>query len=208
MNRAAPPRWFPPLSLLAVGLIAGLLSFSAWRTVPFAVTGQAIVLIILVRAFCYWPPLVQWLRAMPIAHRLAFGALLGAMILGHYTLNGRAYFPFVTWEIFPFVREDDPVTCREMIATTASGQKVRLLAEQLVPSIVQTDALESYSPQTTEDLIRALARLYNERHADDPVQHVDLLAMAVRLHPPAGESREAPSCEFLKRYDISSGRSN
>ena len=28
--------------------------------------------------------------------------------------------------------------------------------------------------------------------------------MAIKLHPPAGESRAEPSCELLKRYDISS----
>jgi hypothetical protein len=149
---------------------------------------------------------------MPAAHRVIFGLLIGAMILGHYTLNGRTFFPFVVWEIFPFVHEGDPVTCREYIATTAGGTKVRLLVEQQFPSIVQVDPLDAlddpnlYPPGTTEQLARALARAYNERHAADPVQQVDLFVMAVPLHPPAGETRTQPSCELLKHFDLSSGR--
>jgi hypothetical protein len=143
---------------------------------------------------------------------VVFGVLIGGMILGHYTLNGRTYFPFVVWEIFPFVNERDLITCDEFIATTESGHKVRLLVEQLVPSIVQIDPLDSlenpklYPPGTTEHLVRALAKAYNERHTDDPVRGVDLMVLAVKLHPPTNESRTLPSCELLKHYDISSGQ--
>jgi hypothetical protein len=40
------------------------------------------------------------------------------------------------------------------------------------------------------------------------VQQIDLVLQAVELHPPANESRAQPSCELLKRYDISSDRWN
>jgi hypothetical protein len=173
---------------------------------PFKTVGQLFLLFILLRAFCRWPPMIRWVTSMPVVHRVVFGVLIGSMILGHYTLNGRTYFPYVAWEIFPFVNERDPITCREFIAVTESGNKVRLLVEQLFPSIVQVNPLDSYSPETTEHLARALAKVYNERHAGDPVRRVDLFVMAVQLHPPAGESRAQPSCELLKRYDISSGR--
>jgi hypothetical protein len=197
--------WLPPISLAVCALLTGLSSF-AWHFVPFKVTGQAFLLIIILRAFCYWPLIIRWVASMPVPHRVVFGVLIGSMILGHYTLNARAYFPYVAWEIFPFVHEDDPVSCREFIATTESGNKVRLLVEQLFPSIVQINPLESYSPEATEHLARALAKIYNEHHAGDPVRHVDLFVMAVKLHPPASESRAQPSCELLKQYDISSGQ--
>jgi hypothetical protein len=53
-----------------------------------------------------------------------------------------------------------------------------------------------------------LAKVYNEHHASDPVQQIDLILQVVQLHPPANESRTQPSCELLKRYDISSDRWN
>jgi hypothetical protein len=150
---------------------------------------------------------------MPIAHRLVFGLLLGGMVLGHYSLNGRSYFPFVVWEIFPSAHEVDPIKCREFIATTASGQKVRLLAEQQFPSIVQIDPVDAldnpqlYPPGTTDQLAQALAWMYNAHHASDPVRSVALMEMAVKLHPPANESRDQPSCQLLKQYDVSPDRS-
>jgi hypothetical protein len=206
---ARASKWLPPLSLVGILPLVWLVSFSSRRFDPFTVTAQALLLILILRAFCYWPPMVRLVASMPVPHRVVFGLLLGAMMLGHYTLNSRAYFPYVAWEIFPFVREDDPVTCREFIATTASGRKVRLLVEQLFPSIVQFNPpldREGNPLPAMEPLVQALARAYNGRHADDPVRHVDLMVMAVKLHPPAAESRAQPSCELLRPYDISSAR--
>lgn len=203
---ARPPLWLPPISLAVCALLIVLICF-VFPLLPFVLAAQAFLLIALLHAFCYWPPMIRWVTSMPWAHRTIFITLIFAMILGHYTLNGRAYFPFVVWEIFPFVREEDPVTCREFIATTASGHKVRLLVEQLFPSIVQfnppLDADGNPLP-TMEPLIKAMAKVYNEKHPDDPVHHVDLMVMAIALHPPANESRPLPSCELLKRYDTSS----
>lgn len=208
---ARAPLWLPPLSLVVVALLTGLFSFTppSLRLSPFAITGQALLLILVLRAFCSWPPMIRWATSMPIPHRVVFGLVLGGMILGHYTLNSRAYFPYVAWEIFPFVNERDPVTCPEFIATTASGQKVRLLIEQLFPSIVQIYSLDDpnrFPPEKLDHLARTLAKAYNEQHAADPVRQVDLVLMAVHLHPPANESRAEPSCQLLQRYDISSGR--
>jgi hypothetical protein len=206
------PFWLPPISLVAIGLVVGLISV-AWHFVPIAITGQLFLLIILLRAFAYWPPMRRWFAAMPVAHRIVIGLLLGGMILGHYSLNGRGYFPFIVWEIFPSAHEVDPVKCREFIGTTASGAKVRLLAEQQFPSIVQIDPVDAlddprlYPPGTTEELARALAKMYNDHHASDPVQSVALMETAVELHPPANESRDQPSCQLLKHYDVSSAPS-
>jgi hypothetical protein len=202
----APSRLHPAIVVAIIGLSIALIIWLVSHAVPLTVAGQAYLLIVILLAFRYWPPMIRWVASMPVPHRVVFGVLIGSMILGHYTLNARTYFPYVAWEIFPFVCENDPVTCREFIATTANGRKVRLLVEQLIPSIVQINPLDSYSPDTVERLARALAKIYNEHHADDPVRRVDLLVMAIRLHPPAGESRAQPSCELLKHYDISSGR--
>lgn len=206
MTKAArtPLRLHPALVVivisLCVALIVGLISFA----IPFAVAGQAYLVLIVLLAFRYWPPMIRLVTQMPIPHRIVFAFLIGGMIVGHFTLNARKYFPFVAWEIFPTVREEDPVMCREMIATTASGKNVRLLVEQLIPSIVQFNLPSD--PIKTDHLIRALAKIYNEQHVDDPVQRVDLMLMAVQLHPSSDESRPQPSCELLKRYDISSAR--
>jgi hypothetical protein len=201
-----PSRLHPAIAAAIIGLCIALIIWLVSYAVPLRLAGQAYLLIVILLAFRYWPPMIRLVASMPILHRIVFGVLIGSMILGHYTLNGRTYFPYVVWEIFPFVRENDPVTCREFIATTESGNKVRLLVEQLFPSIVQVNPLEIYSPETTEHLARALAKVYNEHHAGDPVRRIDLFVMAVQLHPPAGESRAQPSCELLKQYDISSGR--
>jgi hypothetical protein len=198
--------WLPPLSLLAIALLTWAISLSPWRFIPLAVTGQLALLLILVRAFCRWPDMSRWVAAMPMPHRIVFGVLIGATILGHYSFSSRTFFPFVEWHIFPAVREDDPVTCREFIATTASGKKVRLLVEQLFPSIIQLDVLDKYPPSAIDPLVHAMAKVYNEQHADDPARQVDLMLMAVKLHPSTTELRAQPSCELLKHYDVSSVR--
>jgi hypothetical protein len=209
------PWWFPPLSFVAITALVCFISFfhpwSPTPLMPFAVTGQLCLLLIIVRAFGYWPPFARWIAAMPLAHRIVLGVLIGGMILGHYTFNGRTFFPFVVWEIFPQPEKGGTVTAQEFIGTTASGAKVRLLAEQLFPSIVQIDRVESldqsFGPGTRADLALAMAQMYNTLHAADPVRKVDLVEVAVNLHPPAGESRTEPSCELLKSYDVSSAPS-
>jgi hypothetical protein len=206
MSTPAPSRLHPAIAVAIIGLCLALIVWLVSFAVPLTLAGQAYLLIAVLLAFRYWPPMIRWVASMPVPHRVVFGVLIGSMILGHYTLRGRTYFPYIAWEIFPFVHEDDPVTCREFIATTANGNKVRLLVEQLFPSIVQIDPLDGYSPEATEHLARALANVYNEHHAGDPVRQVELFVMAVKLHPPASESCAQPSCELLKRYDISSGR--
>jgi hypothetical protein len=203
------PSWFPPLSLLATVLISLAICLSAHSWGPLEIMGQAVLLIAGLRLFCYWPPFVQWVKSMPAPHRIVFALIVGGMIIGHYSFDARRFFPFVAWEIFPAVREEDPVSCREFIATTASGKKVRLLVEQLFPSIVQIFPLDDpkyFSAETLERLAHVLARTYNELHPADPVRHVDLMIMAVKLHPPANELRQQPSCELLKHYDVSSDR--
>ncbi|MEJ0000775.1 MAG: hypothetical protein WDO13_17355 [Verrucomicrobiota bacterium] len=209
MTRA--PWWLPPISIVAIAMLVVLVSF-VFPLVPVAITGQLALLLILVRAFAGWPPLARWVATMPVPHRVVFALLLGGMLLGHHSLNSRAGFPFVVWEIFPFVHEPDPVTCREFIATTAGGAKVRLLAEQQFPSIVQIDPLDAlddprlYPPGTTERLARALAAMYNAHHPADPVRTVDLVQVAVPLHP-LGQTRAQPACELLTRYTVSSAPS-
>lgn len=201
-----PIRLHPAITFAIIALCVALIIWMVSYAVPLKLAGQAYLLLIILLAYRYWPPMIRWVTSMPVVHRVVFGVLIGGMICGHYTLNSRTYFPFVSWEIFPFVREGDPVTCREFIATTNEGRKVRLLVEQLFPSIVQVDPLEIYSPEATEHIARALAKAYNDHHPDDPVWRVDLMVLAVQLHPPASESRTQPSCELLQRYDISSGQ--
>jgi len=204
----APLRLHPAITFAVIGLCVAAIIGIVSQVVPFAVAGQAYLLLAVLLGFRYWPPVIRWVAGMPGAHRIVFGLLVGGMIIGHFTLDSRKYFPFVAWAIFPVAREEDPVTARELIGVTASGRSVRLLAEQLVPSIVQIDSLNNaqrFPPATLEHLVHALAKLYNRHHADDPVRQVDLMVMAVKLHTSPHESRNAPSCELLKRYDISSG---
>jgi len=216
-----PIRLHPALawSIIAFCLatIVWLISFSPWPMIPFRIAGQAWLILVILFAFRYWPPMVRLVLSMPVAHRVVFGVLIAGMITGHYTLNGRTYFPYVNWAIFPNVDNANPVTSDEFVATTQAGHKVRLLPEQLFPSIVQIDRVEDiqnseseasgyYPAGTTEKLAHALAQAYNEHHPADPVWRVDLMRLSVQLHPPADESRANPSCELLKRYDISSGQ--
>jgi hypothetical protein len=213
MASSARASWRPSPALAGfviaalAGTIIWLASFSPWRLVPFSLAAQAYLTIGMLLAFRYWPPMFRLVASMPVVHRVVFGALIGGMILGHYTLNGRTYFPFVVWAIFPHV-EDKPgtVTAREFMATTANGARVRLIVEQLFPSLVQVDRLDTMSPELTAQLAHVLAKEYNKHHAGDPVRQVDLMDMTVLLHPPANESRAEPSCELLKHYDVSSDR--
>ncbi len=210
------PWWFPPISFVGIGVGVYLVSFFHFpqRTplLPFGVTVQLALFLMMARVLWKWPPFAQWIKTMPWAHRIAFGVLVGGMVLGHYTFNGRTYFPFVVWEIFPHAEDNsDVVKAQQFLGKTASGQKVRLLAEQLFPSIIQIDRVEAldadYGAGTTDDLALSLAKMYNAHHPADPVREVDLVEVAVNLHPPAGESRTEPSCELLKTYDVSSAPS-
>ncbi len=208
------PWWFPPISFVGIGAGVYLVSFfhpwSPTPLLPFAITGQLALLLVLVRVLWKWTPFAQWIKAMPVAHRIIFGLLLGGMFFGHYTLNGRTYFPFVVWEIFPHGEGSSTVIkAQQFYGTTGSGKKVRLLAEQLFPSIIQIDRVEElgnpkdFPPGTVDNLAMALAKMYNAQHPADPVREVDLVEAAVNLHPPAGELRNEPSCELLKSYDVS-----
>ena len=203
--RKAAPFWPPPISLVAVAAITVLISF-VLPIVPFRLTGQALMLAILVRAFVGWPPMQSWAAAMPWPHRIVLALLLFGMIAGHFTLQTHRFFPFVVWEIFTTAHEADPVTCREFIATTADGKTKRLLVEQLFPSIVQFNPPANNDSAAMTDLVAAMARVYNQHHADNPVQKIDLVLQSVPLHPAANEA--FPPCQLLKSFPISSDRSN
>ncbi len=194
--------------ILIIGILLALdvwlLSFSPRAPVPLRLAGQVYLLIALLLAFRYWPPMIRWFTAMPVIHRTVFLTLIGAMAMGHYTLNRTTFYPYITWEIFPLVNEENPVAVPEFVGTTASGRKVRLLVEQLFPSIIQF--YPPNEPDKLEHLVAAMARVYNRQHAGDPVQYVDLMMMAVELHPPADQTRTAPTCKLLNRYDVSSAR--
>ncbi|MCE0483590.1 MAG: hypothetical protein LV479_05055 [Methylacidiphilales bacterium] len=211
MTKAVPkpsrPNPVKGLGMMAIGLAVLVWTFS--NSIPFGLSGQAALLILTLLTFRNWPPMIRWVSSMPVPHRVIFALMIGSMILGHYTLTGRTYYPYMSWFIFPQVREEDPVMCREFIATTESGKKVRLLPEQQFPSIVQVYPLDNptmFPPDTLDHLARAMAKIYNEHHAGDPVKRVELYNIAVRVHPPAGETRDQPSSEFLCRYEISSGQ--
>ena len=203
--RKAVPFWPPPISLVAIAAITVLISF-VLPIVPFRLTGQALMLAILVRAFIGWPPLLRWATAMPWPHRTVLALLLFGMVAGHFTLQTHRFFPFVVWEIFTTAHETDPVTCREFIATTADGKTKRLLVEQIFPSIVQFNPPAGNDSAAMTDLVAAMARVYNAHHADNPVQKIDLVLQSVPLHPAADETFSP--CALIKSFPISSGRSN
>ncbi len=213
MTQAArtPLRVPPVLSILFLSLWLAALTwvgcYSEYRIFPFAIVGQVYLVIGVLLAFRYWPPVTLWLKAMPIPHRVVFGLLVGGMILGHLTLRPAAFYPFTAWGIFSDSRTDDPVTCPEFIATTKSGKEARLLVEQQFPSIIQVWPLEGgrYPTGMIDRLADILAKAYNSRHPGDPVQQVELVQMSVKLKPNPGASSIQPSCLLLKRYDISSG---
>jgi hypothetical protein len=200
----------PPLRLhpaLAIAIIVGCLGGIIYALWPiFALVGQWLAVIALLLSFRYWPPMFRLVKSMPVPHRLVFGLILGAMILGHLTIRPTRYFPFMPWYIFTGVSNADQVTCQEFIATTVSGRKVRLLVEQLFPSVVQIYPLDDknrFPPGSVDHLTHVLAKAYNTQHGDDPVLQVDLMLMTVQLHPSTTESRSQPPCELIKHYDVS-----
>jgi hypothetical protein len=193
--------WLPPLSLVAIAVLTVLISF-VFPIIPFRITGQAALIAVLVRAFIGWPAMRGWVASMPAPHRAVFLLLILGMIAGHFTLQTHRFFPFVAWEIFPFAREEDPVTCREFIAMTASGKTTRLLVEQLFPSIVQFNPPDDNDSPAMGKLVDAMAKVYDRHHRDDPVQRVYLVRVAVALHPAAAETTLAS--ETLKTFPVSS----
>jgi hypothetical protein len=202
---------------------------TARATTSTVIAGAVIVVCLAVLTWCFWPihgvllqlyaliaifialrsapPVASWLRALPLAHRAVFYLVLGAVAVGHFTLSTRKFYPFVAWDIFSSVSNQETVFCRELVGTTAAGRPVRLLVEQLFPSIIQFDLPPDTKPEAMERLVAALANEYNAQHASDPVRKVDLMLLAVKLHPPAGETRQ-PSCELLQRFELSPAHSS
>jgi hypothetical protein len=181
-----------------------LLTFCLWQI--HALLFEAYALTAFFVAFRAAPPVRNWLAELPRTHRAIFYMLLGAVLVGHFTSNKRSYYPFVAWDIFSALSNQETVTCRELIGTTADGKSVRLLVEQLFPSIIQFDLPPENKPDQTAHLATALAKAYNARHAADPVREVNLMLVTVQLHPPPGPSSSPPTC--LQRYAISSAPSS
>jgi hypothetical protein len=100
----------------------------------------------------------QFLGGMSWVHRIVVAALFGCVIWGHFDRQN-VYFPFVTWQLFSDTRQDDPVVEDEFIGTTRSGKSVRLLVEQLFPSVtwfqIPTD------PEIRSRLAGVLAERFN-----------------------------------------------
>jgi hypothetical protein len=201
-----PLRVHPAFAIALIVFCAGLI-FWLFRPVH-QLMAEIYTIAIVLLAFRYWPPMIQWFAGMPIPHRLILISLLGLTIAGHLTVQGRKYFPFVSWEIFSIARSEDPVSCREFIATTAAGKNVRLLVEQLFPSIVQFNPPAANGSSAMTHLVNTLAAAYAREHPNDPIRRVDLLQFSVKLHPSPDESDHSATCELLKSYDLSSGRSN
>jgi len=200
-DESRPFRWLPPVSLVAIGVLVAATTFLAPGSLR--ITGQAVAIILALRLFCVWPPMVRWFGTMPIPHRCVLGFLLWGVVAGHFTISASAYYPFVAWEIFSFADERDPVTCQQFMATTASGKQTRLIMEQFFPSVVQMDSLEDprhFKPETIERLARVLAKAYNARHPEDPVRRIDLVKLSVPLHPSPGDTPF--KCELLNSYDF------
>jgi hypothetical protein len=199
----------PLVTAVAAAVIVGCLAaltYFTWQIhrYVFQIFAVAAVLVALHTA----PPISRWLAGTPVAHRAVLYLLLAAVVAGHFTLQQRSYFPFVVWDIFSAVSNQETVFCRELVGTTASDKKVRLLVEQLYPSIIQFDLPPDTEPGKLDLLVSAMAKTYNTQHAADPLREVDLMLMAVKLHPPPGQPRSQPSCELLQRFDLSLGRSS
>ena len=196
------------LPLAALGVLVGCLALLTWFTWPIhRYVFQVYAVVALLIAMGTVPPIARHLAVMPLAHRGILYLLIVAVVAGHFTLQQKRFFPFVVWDIFAAVGKQETVFCRELIGTTASQKKVRLLVEQLYPSIVQFDLPPRDQPGNLDLLVSAMARNYNARHPADPLREIDLMLMAVKLHPPPGQIRQ-PSCELLQRFDLSPGPSS
>lgn len=195
----------PPLvTAVAFAVVAGCLAALTYFTWPihryvFQIFAVAVILAVLHAA----PPIRRWLAGTPVAHRAVLYLLLAAVVAGHFTLQQRRYFPFVVWDIFSSVSDQETVFCRELIGKTASDKQVRLLVEQLYPSIIQFDLPSDKEPAKMDRLVAAMAKTYNAQHPSDPLREIDLMLMAVKVHHPPEETRSQPSCELLQRFDLS-----
>lgn len=199
----------PLVTAMIVAVSLGCLATLIYFTWPihryvFQIFAVAVVLAGLHAA----PPISRWLAATPVAHRSILYLLLALVVAGHFTLQQKKYYPFVVWDIFSAVNEQQTVFCRELIGKTASDKQVRLLVEQLYPSIIQFDLPSDKEPEKMALLVAAMAKTYNAQHPSDPLREVDLMLMAVKVHHPLEETRPQPSCELLQRFDLSSAPSS
>jgi hypothetical protein len=204
-----PPDRASLLPAVSIAVIVTCLAALTWELWPIhGLVFQVCALMALLAAFRACPPIARWLAGTPIAHRAVCYVLLAAVAAGHFSLSTRRWYPFVAWDIFSSVSEQETVFCRELIGTTESQKQVRLLVEQLYPSIIQFDLPLSDQPANLDLLVAAMAKTYDAGHPADPLRHIDLMLMAVKLHPPLTQTRSQPSCELLQRFDLSSGPSS
>jgi hypothetical protein len=194
-----PPR-APLLAALVILLCLAAFTWFAWPIHRYILQVYAVIALLI--ALRTAPPIARYLAGTPAAYRSIIYVMILAVVAGHFTLQQKRYYPFVVWDIFCAVNEQETVFCRELIGTTASQKKVRLLVEQLYPSIIQFDLPPRDQPGKLDLLVSAMARTYNAQHPADPLREIDLMLVAVKLHPPPGQTRQ-PSCEFLQRFDLS-----
>lgn len=148
---------------------------------------------LLLGAMLYWmlrAPLVgAAFGALPVSYRAGAAALLTALVVGLVGGTDGA-FPFTPWRMYAGDMRPGDVNILRFIATTASGRSFRLDLDALIPvlgsqRLYQPLALRARRIQREEEPARraalladqqaafqALARLYNRRHADDPLTRI------------------------------------
>ena len=200
-----PLKAHPAIAVAVIVLCLALLGWEFWGI--HLIFFEVLALAALVLGLRYCPPIMRWFSGMPVPHRIVFALIFAVMIKGHFTFDSRRFFPFVPWEIFSNVREVDPVSTREFLAATSAGKSVRLLPEQLFPSIVEFDPPAQNNSALMSRLVHALATEYNRQHPNDPARRVDLVQISIKLHP-AADDTSSPPCQLLNSYDVSSDRLN
>ena len=208
MTSSSRARLSTGLAVAVIAACAIAVAYYYWQIHPLLFEIYALIALFI--GFWTASPLRRWLTGLPVIHRAIFAALPALVVAGHLASNvtsaKRTLYPFIAWDIFSAVSDQDSVSCRELIGTTVDGKSVRLLVEQLFPSIIQFDLPPENRPGDMNQLVQALARAYNARHAADPLRAVDLMLVTVHLHPRPGSAAAPPSCQH--RYDISSAPSS
>ncbi len=185
-----------------VALAAAALAFAAPYAMgtPRPVLVQAAVFVSLAACLAVHRRFRTFVSSFRPTQRALIVAAPLAVVVGHMTYAG---FPLPDWHMFSAGSGDDPVYF-DLNATTRSGATIRLhpgraassldrlradarLRQRLKDLPADGSAAQLPAWRRAADLIQALAKLHNQRHADDPVVYVDVDRCTVPLDDYQGE---------------------
>ncbi|HEY1265734.1 MAG TPA: hypothetical protein VGH16_00660 [Candidatus Binatia bacterium] len=131
--------------------------------------------------------------ALPVRYRIASAALVCAIVVGLVAGTNPNIFPFVTWRMYADEMRMEQLRVARFIGTFRSGRSERLDVDRLLPALRPQRLYSLLAHQVSgiraqkdrgargaelfskhEETLKAVGRIYNRRHPDDPLARISV----------------------------------